>query len=373
MSELINKTDNRATIRWKLLTGVSALALTAYVSSAGVAKAEDIGRPQVWLTLGSNVDQLSDSSEPFDPPFLTQIPANLGSPLKAEKLPDIGIDREAGISFQPDGSDWVFTLFARYGHASKKDRVRNQTNPPSHTNCSCFYPSPVNFPARYQDTQSQNSETHKLLDFMAGKDVGLGLFSLPGSSVLSGGARYAAFTSKSAVAIAAIPYVQTSSYHHRYYAGKFAAKRSFSGIGPVIAWDASTPFAGNKQDGEFTFDWGVNGAVLFGRQKARGSHSTKGVNYCGHGYQSYGFYFSSSICIISQYLHSKPINRSRRVVVPNLGGYAGISLRYANAKVSFGYRVDEFFGAIDGGIDTAKKENRSFYGPFASISVGLGD
>ena len=34
MSELIQKNDNRATIRWKLLTGASALALTAYVSSA---------------------------------------------------------------------------------------------------------------------------------------------------------------------------------------------------------------------------------------------------------------------------------------------------------------------------------------------------
>ena len=41
MSELIKNNDNRATIRWKLLTGASALALTAYVSSAAVAKAED--------------------------------------------------------------------------------------------------------------------------------------------------------------------------------------------------------------------------------------------------------------------------------------------------------------------------------------------
>jgi|HubBroStandDraft_2_1064218.scaffolds.fasta_scaffold44336_3 hypothetical protein len=43
-----------------------------------------------------------------------------------------------------------------------------------------------------------------------------------------------------------------------------------------------------------------------------------------------------------------------------------------NFKVSAGYRADFFFGAMDGGLDTAKKENVGFYGPFATISVGLG-
>jgi hypothetical protein len=50
-----------------------------------------------------------------------------------------------------------------------------------------------------------------------------------------------------------------------------------------------------------------------------------------------------------------------------------VSWRTSNAKVSLGYRADMFFGAIDGGIDTRKNENRGFYGPFASISIGLGD
>ena len=65
--------------------------------------------------------------------------------------------------------------------------------------------------------------------------------------------------------------------------------------------------------------------------------------------------------------------RSRNVTVPNLGGYAGLSVNYSNAKISFGYRADEFFGAMDGGQATAKKENRGFYGPYANISIGLGD
>jgi hypothetical protein len=43
-----------------------------------------------------------------------------------------------------------------------------------------------------------------------------------------------------------------------------------------------------------------------------------------------------------------------------------------HAIVSFGYRADGFFGAIDGGIDTYKSYNRGFFGPYANISIGLG-
>ena len=73
------------------------------------------------------------------------------------------------------------------------------------------------------------------------------------------------------------------------------------------------------------------------------------------------------------YDHPASPARSKSVSVPNLGGFAGLSLRYANAKLSLGYRADMFFSAVDAGIDTAKKEDRGFYGPFASISVGIGD
>jgi hypothetical protein len=40
--------------------------------------------------------------------------------------------------------------------------------------------------------------------------------------------------------------------------------------------------------------------------------------------------------------------------------------------VSFGYRADFFFGAMDGGIDTRNTSTVSFHGPFATISIGLG-
>ena len=51
------------------------------------------------------------------------------------------------------------------------------------------------------------------------------------------------------------------------------------------------------------------------------------------------------------------------MTVPNVGGFAGLSFNYADAKISFGYKADFFFGAIDGGIDTRKNENRGFSAP----------
>jgi hypothetical protein len=60
------------------------------------------------------------------------------------------------------------------------------------------------------------------------------------------------------------------------------------------------------------------------------------------------------------------------VIVPNIGGFAGLSVRFPNAKVSLGYRADAFFGAMDGSIDVRKTYDRDFYGPFATISIGLG-
>ncbi len=80
--------------------------------------------------------------------------------------------------------------------------------------------------------------------------------------------------------------------------------------------------------------------------------------------------FSYPPAVVNTY---PPISRSKKVTVPNLGGFAAVSWRYADAKVSFGYRADYFFNVLDGGIATAQKEDRAFYGPFASISIGLGD
>ncbi len=117
-------------------------------------------------------------------------------------------------------------------------------------------------------------------------------------------------------------------------------------------------------------DWGANAAVLFGRQKAIVHHQITAQYHKGS-YQLGGH--SSQHPRITLYRYDTNVPpRSRMVTVPNVGGFAGLSYQFNNAKLSLGYRGDFFFGAMDGGIDAARAENRAFYGPFASVSIGIG-
>lgn len=125
--------------------------------------------------------------------------------------------------------------------------------------------------------------------------------------------------------------------------------------------------AGSKDTGEVTVDWGINGAVLFGRQKAKINHTTQAYILPFTPYIQYvGYYYRQ----VYQHLHHS--TRSRAIVVPNVGGFAGLSVKYPNAKFSLGYRADFFFGTVDAGIDARHTKNLSFNGPFAAISIGLG-
>ena len=117
MSELIQKNDNRATIRWKLLTGVSALALTAYVSSANLAKAEDADQPQIWIELGGQLSGLDDGQEAFSPAIMAARPSMFTPSQKYERPPLYSIDEDGKISFQPEDSNWIFSASVRYGRS----------------------------------------------------------------------------------------------------------------------------------------------------------------------------------------------------------------------------------------------------------------
>jgi iron complex outermembrane recepter protein len=420
----MSKTNNMChkDIRWQLLATVSAAALLA--SAYGV-DAADSARPLLWIELGGQLDQLSDSQDAFKPAFLNSITqANLLSALDVQHSSKFALDPQAKITFQPEDSDWVFSASVRYGRSQAKHSKHQQTPnalvpvaghmhfpPPLATKYPTkyivktgysFYP---NGRVKFAGGESEQSERHAIVDFQAGKDVGLGMFGGRGSSVLSAGIRIAQFSSKAHVDMHADPDVQypTSpistffqlrqfkyydSIRLHDYAAMSDSKRSFRGIGPSLSWNASAPVAGNSESGEITIDWGINGAVLFGRQKASGHHQTKTQEYYGLGCKK-GFPDQNNLtgvrgCLfipaVQESGHpyhtsssSGGFDRSRSVTVPNLGGFAGLSFRYADAKISLGYRADLFFNAIDGGIDARKNENRAFFGPYASISIGLGD
>lgn len=394
MSELINA-RRHAGLRHQLLATASAVSLLT--ATALQAKAAEADRPTVWIELGGQLNGLQDKQEVYAPSFVALTPSDFTPPQEAETSPKYGLDEIAALTFQPKNSDWMFSASIRYGRTSSNKRVHHQTYPNPYVvhgtvirtndpvpSFSTFTTLP--FAARFTDASVKQNESRTILDFQAGKDVGLGLFGRNATSSLELGVRFAQFTSKSQVDLKEDPdfhfsaytqtfvipprssrpgrtiYLQSVSQAFHSYVGHLEADRSFHGVGPSIAWKSSLPVAGHPEDGELRFDWGVNAAVLFGRQKARVQHQTTG-------YYGYGTFYQYRNQISH---HSTHHTRSRAVVVPNAGGFAGLSFRYSNAKIALGYRADFFFGAMDGGIDSRKTYDRNFYGPFATVTIGLG-
>jgi hypothetical protein len=379
MSEEMNMP--RGGFRKQLLATASALALLGSAYSARAAD-NDSDRPQVWIELGGQLDRLSGEPQIFSPQFFSLAsPTNLSPLVDSQQLPPFSIGEEGKISFEPSGTDWILTAAIRYGRSHAARHLHAQT---AGLDLGKIYVagliSESNVLAQtkaFGDGQTILSESHLVLDFQAGKDVGLGMFGAGGTSVVSAGIRFAQFTSGSGGTFHARPVFganfitkpgkyRLAEEFKATYTAVSRANRSTLAIGPSVSWDASLPVAGNPSDKTINFDWGVNAAVQFGRQRAQVHHQTTGYHY--HKYGGIG-----GIKKTGSYTTAPPDqNRSRAIAIPNVGGFAGLSFRYPNARLSIGYRADFFFGAMDGGIDTRKSENVSFYGPFASVSVGLG-
>ena len=385
--------------RWQLLTTVSSLALLASMYSIQDAKAEDADRPTVWIELGGQLEQMNGGQEPFAPSFALNMPNTFFSPLNAQKSPQYFFGGEGTISVEPDGSDWVFSASVRFGRANGF-RNKHQETPNAHVPVHITSPIYINrtkYPSshvKFEDVKAKQSETSAVLDFQAGKDVGLGIFGKQGSSVLSAGIRFTQFSSKTSVTMRAEPDVHypsqsinsitaliafdNAAMHFHSYAGMETNQRSFRGVGPSVAWKASAPFVGNPDRGELTLDWGANAAILFGRQKAGGHHQTTVHGYYKKSWDDgscpikHNFANGFHTCSITHHSQAAGFNRARTVIVPNVGGFAGLSFSFTNAKISAGYRGDFFFGAMDTGNDTRTTKTVGFYGPFATISIGLG-
>jgi hypothetical protein len=97
------------------------------------------------------------------------------------------------------------------------------------------------------------------------------------------------------------------------------------------------------------------------RQKANNTHNST-IRYFRGGGAGQTLYVQPPVT------HS----RSHMVTIPNIGGFAGLSYRFPNAKISAGYRADFFFGAKDSGLETRSTTDVGFHGPYATISIGLG-
>ena len=133
MSELMNTQNSERCFRWQLLTSVSALALFASVNThAAKAADEDADRPAVWIELGSQMEHVTGQGDPFTPGFLAANPASPVlqpvSPVQVQNPLPFSFAADGKISFQPEGSNWVFSAAVNYGRSSNFKHVDRQTN-----------------------------------------------------------------------------------------------------------------------------------------------------------------------------------------------------------------------------------------------------
>lgn len=375
MSELIQERRNQ-TARGQFLATVSALALVAYITATDASNADD-ARPTVWIDLGGQMEQLQGGSTPFVPPFMTAISPTPGPYannifLNTQRPAHLAFGLNGGATFQPQSSDWSLSVNLLYGRSSTNRHAHQQSAAPTIHGAYATIGA-GNKP--FADSKLSYDESHAILDFSVGKDVGLGAFGRDATSTVSVGVRFAEFSNKSQVNAMGRPEINIGRVGFRYAVSFYnytlfaEAARSFHGVGPSLSWNASATLLGSKDAGELTVDWGINGALLFGRQKARVSHATQAYHMPitqAYGGIYDGYYYSRLYNTSHQHI------RSRAVTVPNLGGFGGVSVKYPNAKFSLGYRADFFFGAVDAGVDERRTKNLGFTGPFASISIGLG-
>jgi hypothetical protein len=394
MSELIS-IQKRSNVRLGLLVTTSAIALAACVASVTEASAAD--RPTMWVEGGWHFDSVTGSNDIVVPPldglttsgfsstptasnFYGQGAGGFPSFLDMENAWAKSQGAEGSISFQPSGSDWIFNISGRYGRAHSNRRMDQRheiTGEPGYTKgflgSNPYTPHHTNYVIQAND----NKEAHVIVDFQVGKDIGIGLFGGQMESVLSAGVRYAQMNTSSKGHSYAQPDARFYGHGGINILGKYQyaiqpdthnsatiqqRSSSFHGVGPSFSWSNTTGLLGDVADGQFALDWGANAALLFGRQKTKVNYST-----VSHFYHFVGLNRAETT-------NHNTVNRteSRRVTVPNLGGFAALSYRFTNAKISAGYRADFFFGAMDGGLDTHRSTTTGFHGPFATISVGLG-
>ena len=366
MSELIAPNGKYASARWKLLTGASALALTANLGAPGLAKADEHDRPAVWIELGGQFDFVDNPREIWAP---SNLPPPIDHPVSGilGLTPHEGYDADAKLTLQPAIADWNFSVSVRYGNARRGPKFAHDQTYKTRDNGNKY----VRTTYAFTDLHKVEETKHDIVDFQAGKDVGVGLFGSHDRSTVNFGVRIAQFYEKTdsrMTAQASKPFKYPVYYYYgtKNINANIQAQRSFSGIGPSISWNSSTPLSGTLDEG-LAFDWGANAAILFGRQKAKVDAHNETDEVIAKAY-------TPVIHLISTVLTNSSLNenRSRTVVVPNIGAFAGISYRVGGrGKVSLGYRADCVCGAMHGGIDTHESEIIGLHDPFATISLGL--
>ena len=271
MSEFTKLSSNRIGFRAKLLASACGASLLVTTYQPALASEDD--RPIVWIELGGAFTQLENDQEAYLPPFTqgaSHLPFITVSPANLEKPMPTSWDGNAKIAFELPGMDWLLSAGIMYGRSVRSEAMRQQTaqRSPAHN---------IGYDA-YQSTAAKNNESHMILDFQAGKDVGLGAFGNSGHSTVNFGVRYAQLNSKSDTNVLYQPTNSLHTYHK--FSGSLHVERKFTGVGPSLSWDASAGLIGDAASGGISLDWGCErGDSVRSSTRARTSSDDKSWSY----------------------------------------------------------------------------------------------
>jgi iron complex outermembrane receptor protein len=337
----------------------------------------DPGQPYRWqVEIGASTNRFLADDQAFKPGFVNAYQAPLKFPLSLQDQDlDWGDQRDIKISFAPTPG-WRVAAAYRYGRTDGSGRAASYQQLPGGVRTGGilgprYYDGPIN----YGISTVSNSEEHSIIDFMVGKDVGIGAWGEGGQSQLGFGLRYAQFKSSSSAGLQGtpdwfFPAVDETKYpsdHHSEFAADLTSEREFKGVGPVLSWEASRQLFAADNLGRVGLDWSVSGGVLFGKQTTRVEGNKQGEYH--HWPQGAGQFPPETV----DTLYNDPIDLSRsdKVTVPTYSLSLGLSYEIDRVKVSAGYRWERYLDAIDGGVDKAQSFDRGVDGPYVKFRLGF--
>jgi iron complex outermembrane recepter protein len=355
----------RVTKEW---TGGSLLGL------GGEGRPHPAGEPYSFaVEIEGGPARIKADADLLAPAWVNTFRPSAGFPLSSRtQALDWGDMRRIKLTYAPQRSTWRVSMRAAFDETNGSGHAEFGEYAPQ--TCDTVFGRHIcrSGPLDWATDDVQKREALKTVDFMVGKEVGIGLSGA--SSVISGGIRYADFNSKAAAQLHGHPdyYLPPEGFlkydrHWHSYDVSIAADRSFKGAGPELSWEASKTFFGNFDAGHTNLDWSLSGGVLFGKQKVRLQEKTTGT-------YSHGSYLDG----FRGYDVTDPIDRTssrietKSVSVPTLGASLGLSYEVQRFEIGAGYRWERYFNAIDGGYAEHKSYDRTIDGPYFKVSVGFG-
>ncbi|HWD68226.1 MAG TPA: hypothetical protein VG227_09725 [Caulobacteraceae bacterium] len=302
-------------VKRRLYWRASAIALIATAGLAGAANAQDAGG--FWLQFAGGIN--FDSGGGLD-----SLPASsfIGGVAGDQKIkPRDDWDVDAKIGYQPHGSPWSVALGVKYGRTFGRSRDFSGTSAYGYYGVK---------------THASTNVSHAIVDFEVGRDVGMGR----NPTTIGLGVRYAHFAGNTTGTFSTF-YKSFDGDTFDTYSGALQISRRTNVVGPRIFVNSSVPIATSH----FAVGWGGDAAVLFGNTSidGRAVFSDGYVEFSGR--------------------------RSESITVPNVGAHLSLDYHLPStpALISLGYRIDAYFGAMDGGGDVERKVDIIQHGPYLSM------